>query len=505
VSARTAQQTVDQTASNSLLALQVRGEAARREGEAIWIAGLREQALAAFAEQGIPTRRLEAWKGTSLAALEAMTFGRAGSDQDGIEYVRPGLSPSTRSRSPRAGRFPGEVGAELVFVDGRFDPVASQIEALPEGCHLLPLAEARRSAPELLEGRLGQLADPKRHALVALQTAFLDDGLVLVVDRNLALPAPIRVRFLTSDPAEATGTTEALAAAPTTSFSRLLVAMGEHSQATLLHEHETLGVTSAAGLSACVGEIHLAAGARLETIQLQSEAAPRIHFTSLHARLERDARLDSHVFTLGPGLTRSELEITLAEPGAGSRMRGFFLGRESGHIDHFTTVDHASHHCTSDQEYRGVLGDRSRGVFRGRAIVRPDAQKTDARQSNPNLLVSDHASIDSKPQLEIYADDVRASHGSTIGQLDPDALFFLRARGIGHAAARLMLTRAFAHGIVDGVEDDDVRAHVAARVDQALTELDRGALRDGITAGSPDEDGTPGVAGIEMGNGGLCK
>ena len=152
-------------------------------------------------------------------------------------------------------------------------------------------------------------------------------------------------------------------------------------------------------------------------------------------------------------------------------MHGFFLGRNQAHLDHFTTVDHEAPQCTSDEEYRGVLADHSKGVFRGLVIVRPDAQKTDARQSNPNLLLSENAAIDTKPQLEIYADDVKASHGSTIGQLDADALFFLRARGIAEADAKLLLTRAFAQSIVDGIRDEAARAIVATHVDEILESL----------------------------------
>ncbi len=159
-------------------------------------------------------------------------------------------------------------------------------------------------------------------------------------------------------------------------------------------------------------------------------------------------------------------------PGAETGMSGFFFGRGAGHVDHFTTVEHAAPHCTSAQEYRGVLADRAKGVFRGRVIVRPGALKTDARQSNPNLLLSDTASIDTRPQLEIYADDVRASHGSTIGQLDADAVFFLRARGIAEAEARVLLTHAFATTIVDAIRDPGLREDVGRRVDEALARLD---------------------------------
>jgi Fe-S cluster assembly protein SufD len=256
---------------------------------------------------------------------------------------------------------------------------------------------------------------------------------------------------------------------PSAAFPRLLVVAAQGSSATVVFESMSQG--TAPGLTAFVAEYHLAAGARIETVQIQAEGAERIHFTSSHARLENDARFDSHVLSLGDGLVRSELSVTLDAPGAETRMRGFFLGRNEGHVDHFTRVDHAAEHCTSDQEYRGVLDGESKGVFRGLVVVRPGAQKTDARQSNPNLLLSDRAMIDTKPQLEIYADDVRASHGSTIGQLDAEALFFLRARGIGEAAARLVLTRGFAHSIVEGIAEDSVRESVAARVEDVLAAL----------------------------------
>ena len=423
-----------------------------REGEAEWISSLRDRALAAFREQGIPTRSLEDWKGTSLAALEKIEFARVGAVEPGPVVMAGGGAPLLR------------------FLDGRLVNANAEASRLPSGARWLSLAEARRQAPELLEGRLGGLADPKRHALVALQTACLDDGAVLAIEPGVRLETPIHLRFETS----ADGTAAAC-------FPRLLLQAGEGSQALIFVEHVSVpagagsgdGSGSAArGLTAFVAELALGRGSRIEAVQLQDEEPSRIHFTSTHARLERDACLESRVFTTSTGLVRSELEVVLAEPGSESRMRGFYLGRDRAHVDHFTTVDHAVERCTSDEEYRGVLGDHSEGVFRGRVIVRPDAQKTDARQSNPNLLVSDRAKADSKPQLEIYADDVRASHGSTIGQLDPEALFFLRARGIGAAEARLLLTRAFAHAIVDGIESEAIRAHVAERVDGALAELE---------------------------------
>jgi Fe-S cluster assembly protein SufD len=457
-------------ALESLIALRTDALTRFRSGEADWIGRLRDEALAAFCEQGFPTRRLENWKGTNLSSLEAICFENIGaSEPNPVVVIGDGIP-------------------ELRFVDGRLDTANSQAASLPNGVRLLSFAEARRQAPELLEGRLAQLANPKRQAMVALQTAFLDDGAVLAIDAGVELETPIRLSFATSEDA---------ASAATAAFPRLLVIAGERSRAQICLDHgcRTPGASEqpsdqdsrARGLTAFVAELYLAAEARLESVEIQNEAAERIHFTSMHARLERSARFDSHVFTLGTGLVRSELEVKLAESGGETNMRGFYLGRAHSHVDHFTTVDHEAESCTSDQEYRGVLGDESNGVFRGRVIVRPGAQQTDARQSNPNLLVSDRAGIDSKPQLEIYADDVKASHGSTIGQLDPDALFFLRARGIDAAESRLLLTRAFAQNIVDGISDSRLRATVSNRVEEALASLESEDLR--ISSGTPAPEG----------------
>jgi Fe-S cluster assembly protein SufD len=446
-----------------------------------WIETLREEALANFLESGLPTRNLEDWKGTNFAPLGAMHFTRVGPGNvtDGTGGTAGNVAADVDVTDSGAAGIATE-GPALVFVDGRFDAAASQRSDLPDGVRALSLAEVLESESAILEGRLGQLPDLKRQSLVALQTAFLEDGAVLVIEAGARPTRPIRTRFIstaatnsqeTPDTPDTSNTTQAASAA----FPRMLVLAGEGSSATLLQEHLSVDSTDEApGFTGFVAEFFLAEGARLETVQIQAEGAERIHFTSAHARLERNARLHSHVFSLGNGLVRSELEVSLTEPGAETTLCGLFVGRDHGHTDHFTTVDHAAEQCTSDEEYRGVLGDHSQGVFRGRVLVRPGAQKTDARQSNPNLLLSEHAHIDTKPQLEIYADDIRASHGSTIGQLDSDALFFLQARGISAADARLLLTGAFAKGIVDRISDEDLRRFAGERVDAALRNLESG-------------------------------
>jgi Fe-S cluster assembly protein SufD len=389
-----------------------------------WLQTQREEARRAFLEAGLPTRRLEAWKSTNLAPLAALEFAR--------------IAPT---------------GAATL--------AASLAATLPAGVRVRSLSEVLRTEPERIAGRLGSLADPKQSALVALQTACLEDGVVVELAADARFEEPIRIRSHSSPD---------VYERPSASFPRLLVLAGANSEATIVEEFSS--EKSAPGFTNHVAELLLAAGARIELVQIQAEPAPRIHFSSVHAELDRDARFDSRIVSLADGLLRSELDVRLTAPGAETAMDGFFLGRGRGHVDHFTTVDHAAPHCTSAQEYRGVLGDQAKGIFRGRVIVRPGAQKTDARQSNPNLLLSSTASVDTRPQLEIYADDVRASHGSTIGQLDADALFFLRARGIAEAEARVLLTRAFASAFVDAIRDPGVRGEVARRVDEALIRLE---------------------------------
>ena len=349
--------TLMSAAFESLLALRAETVERLREGEADWIGRLRDEALISFEEQGFPTRRLEDWKSTNLAPLEAISFERVGTSEQNPVVVT------------------GDGVPELRFVDGRLETANTQAENLPVGVQLLSFAEARRQTPELLEGLLGKLASPKRNAMAALQTAFLDDGALLSIDAGVELETPIKFSFSTSGDS---------ASPASAAFPRLLVIAGECSRSTISIECES----TAPGLTALVAEFYLAPGARFESVQIQNEHAGRIHFTSANARLERGASFDSHVISLSPGMIRSELEISLAEPGAETRMRGFYLGRGDGHVDHFTTVDHAAASCTSDEEYRGVLGDRSAGVFRGRVIVRPGAQRdrrTSIQSESPDL------------------------------------------------------------------------------------------------------------------------
>ncbi|HIF94767.1 MAG: Fe-S cluster assembly protein SufD [Myxococcales bacterium] len=421
------------------------------------IEALRRDGLASFKEQGLPTNRVENWKGTRLAPLAAMEFTRVGRSQHTSSRMLE--SVEALAREP-----------ELVFIDGEFDARLSRLTDLPNGVRVSSLSDSIQNDPGSLDGILATLTDLKIQPLVALQTAFLSDGAFVSVDPSAQIDRPIRLLFIsTDDNPAAASSDDAASMSSSAAFPRLLVVAGKNSSLTLQLEHVSAG--SASGFTNFVAEFLLAEGANVETLEIQAEADARIHFTSAHARLDRNAVFNSHVVTVGRGLVRSELEIKLAEPGAEAALCGLFMGLGHAHLDHFTTVDHAAERCTSDQEYRGVLADRSKGVFRGRVLVRPGAQKTDATQSNPNILLSDHATIDTKPQLEIYADDIRASHGSTIGQLDADALFFMQARGIDLEEAKSLLTGAFARGVIARIKDPALRESAMAFVEMSLAEI----------------------------------
>jgi Fe-S cluster assembly protein SufD len=449
------------------LRLQLPGPESSGDG-ARWIETLRRDGLASFKEQGVPTSRMENWKGTRLTSLVAMKFTRIGRSQDVESQAFE--SVQALAREP-----------ELVFIDGEFDASLSRLTNLPAGLRVSSLADAIANDPASLDGTLATLTDLKVQPLVALQTAFLSDGAFLSVDPSAQIDRAIRLLFISTDDNPTTASTDdAKNTTGSAAFPRLLVVAGKNSSLTLQIEHVSSG--SASGFTNFVAEFHLAEGANVESLEIQAEAEARIHFTSTHARLDRNAVFNSHVVTVGQGLVRSELEILLAEPGAETNLCGLFMGLGHGHLDHFTTVDHAAERCTSDEEYRGVLADRSKGVFRGRVLVRPGAQKTDATQSNPNLLLSDHAMIDTKPQLEIYADDIRASHGATIGQLDEDALFYMRTRGIGLKEARSLLTSAFARSVIARIKNQTLRETAMDFVDMGLAEIGGQTTADG----SPD-------------------
>jgi len=400
--------------------------AAARPDEPAWLARLRREAAASFAATGLPHTRLEEWRYTNLTPLARVPFELATG------------SPEISREALEQVSFPVYACSVFVFVDGIHRPELSAPRALSAGVRVLSLAELLASEPERVEAELGCLVDPKLHPFAALNTAFLDDGAVLLVPRGVRLSQPIHVVFASSG-----------AEPDRVRHPRVLVVAGPESRGEVIVDHVDLA--PARGFTNAVIEVRVERGAELGLILVQREADRTFHVSNLAARVERDARLSAHTVTLGGSLVRNDASVLLAEEGASCRLDGLFAGNGEQLLDHHTLIDHAMPHGESRQLYKGILGGAARGVFRGRVIVRPGAQRTDAEQSNPNLLLSPGAEVDSKPQLEIHADDVRCRHGSSIGRLDEDALFYLRARGLDEGEARDLLTRGFAAEVLDAL------------------------------------------------------
>ncbi|MCK6460620.1 MAG: Fe-S cluster assembly protein SufD [Planctomycetes bacterium] len=373
--------------------------------------------------KGLPTTGEEAWRFTDLAPLARRPFAHGRPSANGVKSA-PSLAPG------------------LVFVDGHY---RKDLSVLPEGVHVSSLAAALREDPRLLEG-VG--APGEGEPFVALNTAFLEDGAFLRVAKGSRLPAPLHLLFV--------GTTKA-------AHPRNLYLVEEGAEATVVETYASAG--EAPHLTNAVSDIRVARGGSLSHYRLQIEGES-FHFGAVRARIGRDARFVSHNVASGGALTRNEITGSLDGEGAHCTLNGLYVIRGTQHVDNYTRLEHRMPNCESHELYKGVLDGRASGVFTGRIHVFPDAQKTDAYQASANLLLTDTATVDAQPQLEIYADDVKCSHGSTVGQLDKDALFYLRSRGLPDAAARHVLVRAFAGDVADRIGIPAVRE----RVDRILSE-----------------------------------
>jgi Fe-S cluster assembly protein SufD len=306
------------------------------------------------------------------------------------------------------------------------------------------LGETIVHTPDQLEGRLGKIVDEDAHPFAALNTAFLDDGAYVTLRAGTVLDLPLHLLFVSADG----GVTH----------PRVLVIAGENSQATIIEQYAAIG--DHVYFNNAITEVVASEGAFIEHYKLQQEGMKGFHIAGLHVRQEKDSRFVSHSISLGGALVRNDITALLSATGGECTLNGLYLAAGRQHVDYHTLIDHASAHATSREFYKGVLDGRAHGVFNGRVIVRQDAQKTDAQQTNKNLLLSVDAEIDTKPQLEIYADDVKCAHGATVGQLSEDAVYYLRSRGIDSATARSLLTYAFADEIIRHIRLAPMRSHL---------------------------------------------
>jgi Fe-S cluster assembly protein SufD len=408
----------------------VRLAAAPREPETV----SRRRALAAarFAEVGYPTTRLEEWRFTNVAPLARTAFRRA-----------TGAVPSDAEALLAPHRVPGAI--ELVFVGGRFAPALSRLDRLPDGVALGSLAALLAAGHPEVAAALGRRADFVDHPFVALNTALFEDGAALVLPRRTALERAVHLLFL--------GGNEG--GAPTAAFPRVLLVAGERSAATVVETY--VGREGESYLTCGVTELVAGPAAEIDHYKVQREGLDAFHLATFAVETGRDSRVTSHSLSLGGGLVRHDVRALLDGEGGEATLNGLYMVRGRQLCDTHMRVDHAKPHCASHELYKGILNERARAVFNGRIFVHPHAQKTDAKQTNRNLLLSPEALVNTNPQLEIFADDVRCTHGSTVGQLDDDAVFYLRSRGIGAEAARSILTYAFASDIVERIRVESVR------------------------------------------------
>jgi Fe-S cluster assembly protein SufD len=384
-----------------------------------------------FAALGFPTTKNEDWHYTSVAPITEQEFQLIDSAGD----VR------LRDLAPFA--FGGADWHVMTFVNGRFSADLSRIDSLPAGVHVTSLSTAWREAPDTL-GALGTIATGETHAFTALNAAFTDDGAVITVDANVEVAQPIHLVFL----ADAT-------AAKGMMHPRVLVTLGRHAKATVIESY--VATSDAMYFTNAVTEAVIADGATLTHTRVQREGMRAFHVGTFDARQARDSHLVSFSFATGASLSRVNVYTSLDGEGSGATMNGLYMLGETQHCDHQTQIIHAQPHCYSRELYKGVLDGQSHGVFNGKVYVHPIAQKTDGKQTNNTLLLSDKARIDTKPQLEIFADDVRCTHGATIGQIDRTALFYMKSRGIDSEVARQLLTYAFAADVLETIECEPVR------------------------------------------------
>jgi len=389
-----------------------------------WVRKARERALERFRALGFPTLRDEDWKYTSVAPLERRHFPPAA-----------GSAPSSELESTLAIHRFAHLDADLlVFVDGCFVPQLSRLGKLPEGATVAGLGGLLEQGSALLAPYFG--AEAPGGAFAAMNTAFARDGAVVHLQPGVKLPRPLHLLILASGGGRA-------------AHLRHLVLAEEGAQA-LVIEHYA-GVPGAVAFTNTLTQISVGPGAAVEHVKLQQEDVKTVHLAGIHAEQRRDSRFVSHSMALGAQLARTDIAVALDDEGCETTLNGLYLVGGRQHVDHHTRIDHAKPRGTSREYYRGVLDGAGRGVFSGRVVVHPGAQKTDAEQTNNNLLLSQDAEVDTKPQLEIYADDVKCAHGATVGQLDEDMLFYLRSRGIGDVAARNLLTYAFANDVINRI------------------------------------------------------
>ncbi len=425
----------------------------RPQGGPRWLQDLRDRGASRFAALGFPTVRDEDWRFTNIAPIASAEFRPTGADA--VHATEDEL----------AGYLYSDAANRIVVVNGRFVPELSRAHALPAGVRVGSLAAAVTEQADVVQRYLGQLADFGTKAFTALNTALAADGAYVYIPDGVVLEQPLHMLFVT---------TASPTSGPIMTNVRALIVAGDRSQSRIVETY--VGPRGSAYFTNAVTEIFAGEGSVVDHYKVQQESVDAFHVASMHIHAARSATFSSHSFSLGGKLVRNDASALLDGEGAECTLNGLYLADGDRLVDNHTSIDHAKAHCPSHEIYKGILGGKARAVFNGKIIVRQDAQKTDAKQTNRALLLSDNASINTKPQLEIFADDVKCTHGAAIGQLDEDAIFYLRARGLTYFEARDMLIHAFAGDILDRVKVEPLRValegELYAQLAKDLAEID---------------------------------
>lgn len=411
------------------------------------LSATRRQAWDRFVTLGFPTFRDEAWRFTSVEPITRTQFAPA-----------PAQTSDRRPAALDEVRLTGPCAAELVFVNGIYSARLSRLNERSSGLRFDTLSSALATRSEAVLTNLARVASFERQVFVALNTALIDDGAVIRLARGTVLESPVHVVFLA---------TPDVSRAPVMTQPRLLVELGARSQLALVETY--VGVEGASYFANAVTEIVLEEGTIFEHYKRQYESTVAYHIATTAIRGERNATCTTCSISLGGGLVRNDIIAELRGEGGNCTLNGLYLADGHRLVDHHTTIDHIAPNCGSREIYRGVLAGHARGVFNGTIIVRPDAQRSDAKQTNRALLLSNDAQINTNPELEIFANDVKCTHGAAIGQLDDEALFYLRSRGLGGIEARRLLVRAFAADLLERVSIASVRADLEARLERQLS------------------------------------
>ncbi|HEV2672155.1 MAG TPA: Fe-S cluster assembly protein SufD [Gemmatimonadales bacterium] len=409
-------------------------------GVPTWLKDLREGGIARFHDLGFPNMKQEAWRFTSVAPIAEGSFELAKPPAriPSLEDIRPFLL--------------FEAGYRLVFLDGFFQRALST----PFFDDVQSLAHVVTHHPDLVRQHLGKYAATQDRPFSALNTAFVSEGAFVHVPAKASIAEPIQLLFLASGDRRAV------------THPRNLVVIEREARASIVETYASLD--PGPYWTNSVTEVVVGDAARVDYHRVQRESERAYHVATTQTHQGRDSTVHFHTVAFGAALARHDIGTVLAGPGGTLILNGLYLLAGQQHVDHHTIIDHAADHCESHEYFNGVLDEKSRGVFTGRIIVRPGAQKTDSKQTNNNLLLSTDAHADSQPQLEIYADDVKCTHGSTVGPLDPRALFYLRSRGVGEAEARRLLTYGFAAEILGRMDVAPLRAELDRIVRERLAE-----------------------------------